>query len=94
LYKDYDMTRKKQRHLHLLMKEELYASLRTEAERAGMPATAVVREAISEYLTKKKREALEKAITEYAQKHAGTDVDLDPDLEAASVEFLLEDEES
>jgi len=88
------MKRKKQRHIHLLMKEDLYENLRTEAKRAGVPATAVAREAISEYLTKKKREALENAITEYAEKHAGTDVDLDPALEAASVEFLLEGEES
>jgi len=94
MFKDYGMKRKKQRHIHLLMKEDLYKNLRTEAKRAGVPATAVVREAISEYLTKKKREALEKAITEYAEKHAGTDVDLDTTLEAASVEFLLEDEES
>jgi hypothetical protein len=88
------MKSKKQRHIHLLMKEDLYEDLRTEAQRTGVPATAVVREAVSEYLTKKKREALEKEITEYAEKHAGTDVDLDPALEAASIEFLLEDEES
>ena len=88
------MTSRKKRHLHLLMKEDLYENLQIEAKRTGVPTTVVVREAISEYLTKKKREALEKAITEYAQKHAGSDVDLDPVLEAASVEFLLEDEES
>ena len=88
------MASSKKRHIHLPLKEDLYETLRTEAKRAGMPATAVVREAISEYLTKKKREALEKAITAYAEKHAGSDVDLDPALEAASVEFLLEDDES
>ena len=36
------------------------------------------------------RAALDQAIREYAEKHAGTDADLDPDLEAAGIEHLLE----
>jgi hypothetical protein len=92
LYKEFDMSSSKKRHLHLPLKADLYESLRTEAQRAGVPATAGAREAISEYLTRKKREALEKAITEYAERHADSDVDLDEDLEAAGEELLLEDD--
>jgi hypothetical protein len=33
---------------------------------------------------------LEESISAYAACHGGTDVDLDPDLEAASIEHLLE----
>ena len=36
------------------------------------------------------RTALDEAITEYALQNAGTNADLDPDLEAAAVEHLLE----
>jgi len=35
------------------------------------------------------RAALHRAIRDYALKHGGTGVDLDPDLEAAGVEHLL-----
>ena len=36
------------------------------------------------------RTALHQALTDYALQHGGTDADLDPDLEAAAVEHLLE----
>ena len=36
------------------------------------------------------RKALDQAISDYAKQHAGTDADLDPDLEAAGIEHLLE----
>jgi hypothetical protein len=36
------------------------------------------------------RQAIDQAIREYALQHGGTDVDLDPDLEAAGIEHLLE----
>ena len=38
------------------------------------------------------QKTLHQALTDYAIKHAGTDVDLDPDLEAAAVEHLLEED--
>jgi hypothetical protein len=36
------------------------------------------------------REAINQALRDYALQNAGTDADLDPDLEAAAVEHLLE----
>ena len=35
------------------------------------------------------RAALHEALSEYANKHLGTNADLDPDLEAAAIEQLL-----
>jgi hypothetical protein len=35
------------------------------------------------------RTALHQALSEYATQHAGTDADLDPDLETAAIEQLL-----
>jgi len=37
-----------------------------------------------------KRKTRAAAIASYVAKHAGTDADLDPELEAAAVEFLLQ----
>ena len=36
------------------------------------------------------RENLHQALTDYAIQHAGTDADLDPELEAAATDHLLE----
>src|SRR6267143_1543239 len=36
------------------------------------------------------RENLHRALTDYATQHAGTDADLDPELEAAATDHLLE----
>ena len=36
------------------------------------------------------RENLHQALTDYANQHAGTDADLDPDLEAAATDHLLQ----
>ena len=36
------------------------------------------------------RAARKKALREFALQHAGTDLDLDPDLEAAGIKHLLE----
>jgi len=36
------------------------------------------------------RSALHEALSDYANQHAGTNADLDPDLEAAAVEQLLQ----
>lgn len=36
------------------------------------------------------RATLHKAISDYAIQHAGTNADLDPDLEAAAIEQLLQ----
>nr|AUN35721.1 hypothetical protein [uncultured bacterium] len=36
------------------------------------------------------RNALHKALSDYANQYGGTEADLDPDLEAAAIEQLLE----
>ena len=68
--------------------EELYAEIRAFATASNLPATVVVRQAIDSWLKSHKREARKKAIAEYAREMAGTDFDLDRDLEAAGAEHL------
>jgi predicted transcriptional regulator len=77
---------KGQRNFHVPLPDELYRALRSEAERTRQPATVLAREAIREWVEKQERATLHQAISEYAQEAAGGEADLDPDLEAASLE--------
>lgn len=81
------------RNFHVPLPEEVHAALRSEAERAGKPATALAREAIEAFLRRRRRMALHEAIAAYAASQAGTEYDLDPALEAVAVEQMLDGEE-
>lgn len=76
------------KNLHVPLPEPLYAELRTAAQRAGRPATEIARDAIDRWLAEQRRAALRTAIAEYAAANAGTGVDLDRELERASIEHL------
>jgi len=60
-----------------------------EAERAQVPATTLAREAVDEWLRQQARKARQDAIAAYAAEMAGTDLDLDTELESAGVEHLV-----
>ncbi len=81
------------RNFHVPLPEHLYDRLREEAEQSREPATEIARQAIEDYLEKRRKKALHSAIKKYAKRHAGTMADLDEGLEAASSEYLLGDEE-
>ena len=77
------------KNFHLPLPERTYADLRAEAERAQVPATALAREAIDWWLREQLRKARHDRIAAYAAEMAGTDLDLDPALEAAGIERLV-----
>jgi hypothetical protein len=77
------------KNFHLPLPPSTYADLRAEAERCGVPATTVAREAIAIGLGAKRKLARRRAIREYAEAMAGTPFDLDPALEAAGIEEIL-----
>jgi hypothetical protein len=77
------------RNFHLPLPEDLHRRLRAEAERQGLPATEVAREAIRSALRARQRERIDAEISRYARAVAGTRSDLDEDLEAASIDHLL-----
>lgn len=81
------------RNFHLPLPEETYSQLRAEAERVQVPATALAREAIDVWLRQQRRKARYDAIAAYAKEMAGTSSDLDPQLEAAGIDHLLETSE-
>jgi len=77
------------KNFHLPLPEQTYLHLRAEAERAQVPATALAREAIDWWLRQQLRKARHDQIAAYAAEMAGTEIDLDPDWEAAGIEHLV-----
>lgn len=82
------------RNFHLPLSDDLYTRLRKEAERSQQSATFIAREALEQGLAERERSALHEAIAAYASDAAGSREDLDPDLEAASLQILSEQEET
>jgi hypothetical protein len=77
------------KNFHVPLPEQTYSSLRAEAERTGVPATTLAREAVDLWLRQQLRKARHDAIAAYAAQMAGTQLDLDADLESAGIEHLL-----
>ena len=77
------------KNFHLPLPEPTYTLLRAEAERAQVPATTLAREAIDSWLRSQARKARHEAIAKYAAKMAGTDLDLDRELESAGISRLV-----
>ena len=77
------------KNFHLPLPERTYAELRAEAERTQAPATVLAREAIDWWLRHQMRKARHDAIATYAAEMAGTNLDLDRDLEPAGIEHLM-----
>ncbi len=65
------------KNLHVPLPEELHQGLLAESKRVRRPATALARH---------------REIAAFAEQHADTDLDLDSDLEQASLEHLAETE--
>lgn len=84
------MPKTEMKNLHVPLPQPLYRRLRAEAKRANRPATVLVREAIDFWLAEQYRASVHDEIACYARNVAGTSDDLDPDLEAASVEQLVD----
>jgi len=77
------------KNFHLPLPEQTYIGLRAEAERTGVPATTLAREAVDWWLRQQFRKARHDAIAAYATEMAGTRLDLDADLESAGIEHLV-----
>lgn len=77
------------KNFHLPLPDQTYDLLKAESERTKSPATSLAREAIDQWLRAQRRKATHDAISAYAEEMAGTQFDLDPDLEAAGIEFML-----
>lgn len=78
------------RNFHVPLPDELHAELREAAARRDQPATTLAREAIRGWLDAERRQLLYEEIRGFAERHAGTELDLDPDLEETGLEGLDE----
>lgn len=79
---------KNAKNLHVPLPPDLHGELLQVAERLGKTSTAVAREVIEEYLRRMQKQATDQAILDWAREAAGTEYDLDGDLEDATVEFI------
>lgn len=84
------MSKVGRKNLHVTLSSDLDAELKDQARHLGTPATVIAREAIEEWVARKKRERLAEEIRSYADAVAGSDVDLDEAFEAAGVDDWLE----
>ena len=76
------------KNLHVPIPIALHDELRRMAAHLGKPATVVAREAIEHHLKQLRKQAVDAEITRWASEVAGSVLDLDPELEAAGLEFL------
>lgn len=74
--------------MHVPLTDTSYQELRAAAEQAKRPATELARQAIDEWLERSRRATLHKEIRAYAERYAGAEADLIPELEAAGIEQL------
>jgi plasmid stability protein len=82
-------TIEKPRNFHVPLPESLYQKLRQEAILQGQPATALTRAALENYLQEQERKRIREEFATWIKANAGTELDLDPDLEAVGTETIL-----
>jgi hypothetical protein len=83
---------KKTQNFHLPLSADLHMLLRQEAKKTGVPATTLAREALESWLRERQREELCSELNAYIADMAGSQADLDEDLERAGVEFLVNED--
>ncbi len=79
----------KPHNLHVPLPESLYQKLRQEAALQGQPATVITRAALESYLQELERKRLRREFADWIKANAGTELDLDQELEAAGIENML-----
>jgi hypothetical protein len=78
-------------NFHLPLSPELHQMLRLESQVSGEPATNLAREALVDWLRRRKKERRHAEIAAFAAENAGTIFDLDRELEEAGIEVIEAD---
>ncbi|SEJ45364.1 hypothetical protein SAMN04488058_108102 [Deinococcus reticulitermitis] len=76
------------KNMHIPLSEEVYAVLLAHAKATGESVTALARGAIERLAKEIERERIRSEIAAFAAEYAGTEWDLDPELEEAGLEVL------
>ncbi len=82
--------------LNLPLPEKMHEALFAESREAGVPATRLVRSVLEEWLQERRRARRRADVHRFALAHAGTELDLDPELEAdatAELQRFYKDED-
>jgi hypothetical protein len=82
------MTTTALKKLNLPLPLEMHEALFTESQELGIPATRVVRSLLEEWLRDRRRTRRREEVRRFAMESAGTELDLDPELEAATTEEI------
>ncbi len=75
-------------NFHLPLPEDLSRELRKAAAAEKRPATEVARDMLRSALEERRRTRQRVDVKAWAERHAGTELDLDVGLEAAAAEIL------
>ena len=76
------------KNLHVPLQDELHAALMAHARQSGESATTLARQAITQFVREAERAQRKAELAAFAAEYAGTDWDLDRDLERAGLESL------
>jgi predicted transcriptional regulator len=79
----------RRKNVHVPLDPELHARLVAQARRVRSPVTVVAREAIAVWTDEQERQVEGAAIRAYAEAMAGTEADIDEELEEAAAAELL-----
>ncbi len=82
------MTTTTLKKLNLPLPLEMHEALFAESRELGVPATRLVRSLLEDWLRERRRTRRREEVRRFAMKCAGTELDLDGDLEAAATEEL------
>jgi len=74
--------------MNLPLSPEMHRQIFEEAKDQGVPATRLVREVLHRWLSERARQKEADELREFAKRHAGTSIDLDPELEAEAAKGL------
>ncbi len=74
--------------LSLTLPLEMHEALLAESRELGVPATRLVRSLLETWLRERRRIRRREQVRRFAMESAGTELDLDPALEAAAADEL------
>ena len=78
--------------MELPIDSDVWGLLQDEAERSGQPAVSLVSNVVANWVHERHRQRVAQEIAEFAAANAGSELDLDQDLESAALQTLGEAE--
>ena len=77
--------------LELPLESDVWGMLQDEAVRSGRPTVSLVSDVVAKWVHERQRQRIAQEIAEFAATHAGSELDLDSDLESAALQTLGEE---